>query len=117
MHPTKGINVRRWSRFGAGLPVREFLNVPDELPPCRSDGRPPIVRKLAPVAPLEIAAHRLGRLRHPLGPALFEAYSQAGDNPELELDLPDLGDDIGSAAFICPTPLLPPASPQAQADF
>jgi hypothetical protein len=43
---------------------------------------------------------------------LFEAYSQAGDNPE-----PDLDDDIGSAAFICATPLLPPASPQAQADF
>ena len=116
MHPTKGINVWRWSRFGSGLPVR-FLTFRMNFPPCRSDGRPPIVRKLAPVAPLEIAAHRLGRLRHPLGPALFEAYSQAGDNPELELDLPDLGDDIGSAAFICPTPLLAPASPQAQADF
>jgi hypothetical protein len=32
MHPTKGINVRRWSRFGAGLPVREFLKVPDDFP-------------------------------------------------------------------------------------
>jgi hypothetical protein len=74
-----------WFWLAGSLP-----NVPDELPPCRSDGRPPIVRKLAPVAPLEIAPHRLGRRRHPLGPALFEAYSQAGDNPELEVDLPDL---------------------------
>lgn len=103
MHPTKGINVWRWSRFGSGLPVR-FLTFRMNFPPCRSDGRPPIVRKLAPVAPLEIAAHRLERRRHPLGPALFEAYSQAGDNPELEVDLPDLSADIGSAAFICPTP-------------
>jgi hypothetical protein len=77
-----------------------------EPPPCRRC-RPPIFRKLALVAQLEIEAHR-GVCAIRSGPALFEAFSQAGYNPELVLDLPDLGDDIGSAAFICLTPLLPP---------
>ena len=64
-------------------------------------------RKLALVAQLKIEAHR-GVCAIRSGPALFEASRQAGYNPELVLDLPDLGDDIGPAAFICLTPLLPP---------
>ena len=69
--------------------------------------RPPIFRKLALVAQLEIEAHR-GVCVIRSGPALFEASRQAGYNPELVLDLPDPGNDIGPAAFICLTPLLPP---------
>jgi hypothetical protein len=72
-------------------------------------------RKLALVAQLKIEAHR-GVCAIRSGPALFEASRQAGYNPELVLDPPDLGDDIGPAAFICHSSSAS-ASPQAQADF